>query len=75
MANDRIVEYEIFSARLTDVHDYVYFLDFSAYGAFHEFLERTGAPPNAMQIITLSTCVSRGHDNERLIVQGALIIG
>ena len=73
MANDRIVEFEIFAARRTNVHDYAYFLDFNEPGAFHAFLERTGAPPNAVQVITLSTCVSRGNDDERMIVQGALV--
>ena len=72
-ANDQIVEYEIFSARLTDIHDHAYFLDFSAPGSFRAFLERNDAPMDAVQIITLSTCVSRGDDDERLIVQGALI--
>ena len=71
--NGRIVKYKIFSARLTDVYDPAYFLDFSEPGSFRAFLERIDAPPDASQIITLSTCVSRGRDYERLIVQGALI--
>jgi len=70
--NGRVVEYEIFSARLTDIHDYAYFLDFSYTGAFEAFLERNNAPQGTTQIITLSTCVSRGNDDERVIVQGAL---
>ena len=74
MVNDRIVEYEIFSARQTDVYDYAYFLDFDYPGSFHAFLERTGAPPYAAQILTLSTCISRGDDDERLVVQAALIM-
>ena len=70
--NDRIVEYEIFSARLTDINDPAYFLDFSAPGSFRAFLERNGAPPDAVQILTLSTCVGRVIDDNRLVVQGAL---
>ena len=70
--NDRIVEYEIFSARTTDVNDPVYFLDFSESGSFREFLERCGAPTDSEQIITLSTCVSGNNADERVIVQGAL---
>ena len=70
--NDRIVEYEIFSARKTDVTDDAYHLDFSAPGSFQAFAERNGAPPDAVQIITLSTCVSGGDDDARIIVQGAL---
>jgi len=70
--NGRIIEYEIFSARLTDINDPAYFLDFSNPGAFEAFLERNSAPADAVQILTLSTCVRGPNDNERLIVQGAL---
>ena len=70
--NDRVVEYEIFSVRLTDIHDPAYFLDFSVYGSFFAFAERNGAPAGTEQIITLSTCVTRGDDDERLVVQGFL---
>ncbi|MCL2699514.1 MAG: class B sortase [Defluviitaleaceae bacterium] len=69
--NDRIVEYEIFSARKTDVSDPAYHLDFSAPGSFRAFAERTGAPSDAKQIITLSTCVSGDNADERVVVQGA----
>jgi sortase B len=72
MVNDRIIEYEIFSVRRTDIYDPAYFLDFSLHGSFGAFAERNGAPPDAAQIITLSTCISEGNDNERLIVQGVL---
>jgi sortase B len=70
--NGRIVEYEVFAARRTDVSDYAYYLDFDAPGSFRAFAERCGAPPDAVQIITLSTCVSAGNDDERVIVQGVL---
>jgi len=70
--NDRIVEYEIYSARKTDINDPAYFLDFSTPGSFRAFAERCGAPLDAAQIITLSTCVSGNNRNERIIVQGAL---
>jgi sortase B len=72
IVNDRIVIYEIFSARRTDIYDPAFFLDFSAAGAFHAFLERNGAPSDTLQVITMSTCVSAGNDNERVVVQGAL---
>ena len=72
LVNGRVVEYEIFSARKTDVNDPEYFLDFNAPGSFDAFLERINAPANSTQIITLSTCVSRGNDDERVIVQGSL---
>jgi len=71
MQNDTLSEFEIFSARRTDIHDPAYQLDFSAPGSWAAFLERNGAPADAEQIITLSTC--NGADNDRrLIVQGAL---
>ena len=72
VANDKSVEYEIFSARRTNVNDPAYFLDFSDSGAFNGFIERCGAPSNATQILTLSTCVSGNDEDERVIVQGAL---
>ena len=70
--NDQIVEYEIFSARTTDTRDPAYFLDFSDFGSFREFLERNGAPEDAVQILTLSTCVSGNNPDERVIIQAAL---
>ena len=72
-SNGRVTEYRIFSARLTDIHDPAYHLDFSYPGAFEAFLERNNAPAFAEQILTLSTCVTRGHDDDRLIVQGLLL--
>jgi len=72
IVNDRIVRYEIFSARRTDVYDPAFFLDFSEAGAFHAFLGRINAPEDAAQVITLSTCVSAGNDAERMVVQGVL---
>ena len=72
MENDSLYEYEIFSARRTDIHDPAYQLDFSAEGSWAAFLESNGAPAEAEQIITLSTCI--GADNDRrMIVQGSLV--
>ena len=71
-ANDRIVEYEVFSARSTNIYDPAYFLDFSEPDSYPEFLERCGAPNDAVQILTLSTCVSGYNADERVIVQAAL---
>ena len=70
--NGRVVEYKIFSARLTDINDPAYFLNFSYPGSFEAFLERNGAPADAVQILTLSTCVRGPNDDDRLIVQGFL---
>lgn len=71
--NDRIVRYEIFSARETTVADPAYDLDFDAANSFDAFAERCGAPDGTVQILTLSTCVSAGNNNARVILQGALV--
>jgi len=68
--NDEIVEFEIFSARLTSVHDPAYFHNFEASHSFPRFANRVDAPLIATQIITLSTCTSSGNDDSRLVVQG-----
>jgi len=68
--NGHDVEFEIFSARLTDVDDPAYNLDLSTPRLFARFADRINAPLAATQIITLSTCTSGGNDNARMIVQG-----
>jgi sortase B len=71
MENDSLYEFEIFKARQTDIYDPAYLLDFSDPGSWAAFLDRNGAPAEAEQVITLSTCI--GADNDRrMIVQGAL---
>ena len=70
--NDQVFDYEIFAARQTDINDPAYFMDFSEPGAFKDYLERNDAPEDALQIITLSTCVSGNNRDERVIVQAAL---
>jgi sortase B len=71
--NNRVNEYEIFDARMTDVDDPAYNLSFNGPEAFPAFAEECGADEDAKQIITLSTCVSGNDKDERVIVQGALI--
>ena len=73
--NDRIAEYEIFSARKTDVKDFVYNLNFPNPDSFRDFADKCKAPQDAPQILTLSTCVSGLDKDERVVVQGALIGG
>ena len=65
-------QYDIFSARKTDVTDPAYFIDFSESGAFAAFVGRCGAPDGAAQILTLSTCVSGNDKDERVVIQAAL---
>ena len=64
------VRFEIFSARLSDINDPAYFLDINTPRDFARFTDRIDAPLKATQIITLSTCFSRGDDDERVIIQG-----
>jgi sortase B len=72
LENDNLYEYKIFSARMSDINDPAYDLDFEVQGTFQAFLKRIGAPPDAENVVTLSTCI--GADNDRrMIVQGTLI--
>jgi len=66
---NQTVEFEIFSVRQSDIHDPAYFIDFEAPRAFYGFANRINAPMIATQILTLSTCVSQGDNDARLIVQ------
>ena len=69
--NGETVLFEIFSARLTDINDPAYYLTFDASHSFPRFADRVGAPLQATQIITLSTCARRdGGGDARVIVQG-----
>jgi len=68
--NDEIMEFEIFSARLTDIEDPAYYLDFSEPRNFPRFADKIEAPLQATQIITLSTCTRGGSDDRRIVVQG-----
>ena len=68
--NDQMLIFEIFSVRLTDVNDPAYYLNFSEPRYFGRFANSVDAPLEATQIITLSTCVKGGSDDNRLIVQG-----
>jgi len=74
IVNDQVIEYEIFSARLTDIQDPAYYLNFSTPRSFPNFADRIDAPLIATQIITLSTCTRGGSDDERLVVQGYRIL-
>ncbi|MCL2088579.1 MAG: class B sortase [Oscillospiraceae bacterium] len=69
MQNDSVAEYEIFSARKTDVNDPAYQIDFAGSDSFSRFAQKNGAHPDAEKIITLSTCIGADNDS-RLIVQG-----
>lgn len=68
--NDCLSEFEICSVRVTDINDPAYQLDFSSQGSFETFLERNGAPADATQVLTLSTCFGSGNNDKRIIVQG-----
>jgi len=70
IVNDQIIEYEIFSARVSSIEDYAYFLNFDESHQFPRFANRIDAPLAATQIITLSTCTRGGSDDARIIIQG-----
>jgi len=70
IVNGHPVEFEIFSARLSDIRDPAYNLNVNTSRLFARFATSVDAPLHATQIITLSTCTSSGGDNARLIVQG-----
>jgi sortase B len=65
--------YKIFNARKSNIHDPAYNLSLDEDDAFASFKENCGAPADAVQIITLSTCVSGNDDDERVIIQAAKI--
>jgi len=73
--DDQIVEFKIFSARQTDIDDPAYFLHFDEPQVFSRFANKIDAPLAATQIITLSTCVSTGDNDARMIVQGYRLLG
>jgi len=68
--NGQPIYFEIFSARRTDINDSAFFLNFNSPQDFPRFLNRIDAPLRATQIITLSTCVGRGNNDDRVVVQG-----
>jgi SrtB family sortase len=72
IANDETYEYEIFSARMTDITDPAYNLRFEEPDSFERFLSDCGASKSARQVVTLSTCVSGSDKDERVVVQGML---
>jgi len=69
IVNDNEIKFEIFSARLSDIHDPAYNLDLGTPRDFARFADRINAPLTADQILTLSTCTSNRGDDARIIVQ------
>jgi len=70
IVNDKHIEFEIFSARRTDIHDPAYDLNLDNPRSFARFADKIDAPLRATQIITLSTCIRGGSDDARIVVQG-----
>ncbi|MDR1245428.1 MAG: class B sortase [Clostridiales Family XIII bacterium] len=62
--------YRVFSARITDVFDAAYDLDFSDADASAEYFSALGAPEDA-RVLTLSTCTNGGNKDARLLVHAA----
>jgi len=69
IVNGNEVEFEIFTARLSDINDPAYDLDLGTPRLFARFADKINAPLAATQILTLSTCATGGNDDSRVIVQ------
>ena len=69
IVNGHEVEFEIFASRKTDVNDPAYNLNLFTQRNFSRYANKIEAPLRASQILTLSTCVSEGDDDARIIVQ------
>lgn len=64
--------YQIFAARVTDMYDASYRLDFADDADFAAFATAYGAPEGTRQMLTLSTCTNV-VDEERILVHAALL--
>ncbi|MCL2456443.1 MAG: class B sortase, partial [Defluviitaleaceae bacterium] len=53
MDNGYLSEFEVFSARASDIYDPAYFLDFSDAGSYDDFLVRIGAPISANTTVAI----------------------
>ena len=73
IVNDNEVKFEIFSARMSDINDPAYDLNLNEPRYFARFANKIGAPLEATQILTLSTCTRGGSDDARVIVQASRI--
>jgi len=69
IVNGHEVEFEIFAGRKTDVNDPAYNLNLFTQRNFGRYANKIEAPLRASQILTLSTCVSEGDDEARIVVQ------
>ena len=58
ICGDEVREYSLFAVKITDSTDESYRVDF-AEGEFEAFAENIGAPPDAKEILTLSTCLGK----------------
>lgn len=69
---DATLTYRIFSARVTDMYDPSYRLDFADDSEISAFIASYGGPADATRMLTLSTCTDNDNDDERLLVHAAL---
>jgi len=69
---DATLTYRIFSARVTDMYDPAYRLDFADDSEISAFIASYGGPADCTRMLTLSTCTNNDNDDERLLVHAAL---
>ncbi|MGD9559407.1 MAG: class B sortase [Oscillospiraceae bacterium] len=63
--------YRVFAARVTDMYDPGYRLDFSGEDDIAAFIASYGGPAGATRLLTLSTCTN-GEQEERMLVLATL---
>lgn len=63
--------WRIFLVQITDAWDAAYQLEFANESEFSNFAMELGAPEDATQLLTLSTCTNGEDDNERMLVHAA----
>lgn len=61
------MEYQIFAAKVVDMYDPVYTVDFAGEEDFAAFALGLGAPQGASRVLTLSTCTG-GERTQRVVV-------
>lgn len=71
-SRDQVYTYRIHYARIGDAYDPCYQLDFESPAEFSAFAQSYGAPADAAQMLTLSTCTN-GDEDERILVHAYLV--
>ena len=70
--DDEALTYRIFAAKLTTIFDDIFTLFDKGQDNIELYFTGHGAPEGTERFLVLSTCVSRGDDDERLLLLAAL---